>query len=848
MNRRHFLSLAAALPGIGEELEESKPIPEPHFPSRLYCFVWRNWELANIERLARVLRTTTRNVLALGRSMGLPRKPRLTDDQLRRLYITVIRQNWHLLPEEQLMELLGWDRSKFEYTLKEDDFLDVKLGRNKPRCERLLYQPPSAAERQRAGEIRQILDRVFGTSLHEAGQPPFHFVGELSSLAIEPLHGGGAMQASEVDLRDGWGIHPFPGSARAHLARYLEERFGVKGAPEPARGIRLRLSAGPMQWDVQRDAVTLQAADEAGLMQVVYLLEDALERREAPILPLGRREFPAPWSPRFLYSYVALYGDPLVDTSADPFPPGYLDKLARSGINGVWLQGVLNTLAPSPVFPEFGKGWETRLKNLAGLCDRAAQFGMKVYLYQNEPRAMPASFFENRSGLRGARFQNLYSLCTSTKEVRQWLSDSLAHVFHHVPQLGGIFTISMSENHTNCFSHGGAWRKEPPTAGDCPRCSKRESWEVLGEMFAAMREGVRRSSKSAEIIHWDWGWGDGLAAQLIPRLDKDVKFQSISEWSKPVERGGVKTQVGEYSISVPGPGPRALRNWGIAREAGITALAKVQFNNTWEMSAVPYLPVPHLILEHCENLGKTGIRGLMVSWTCGGFPSPNLEAAKAFYYHTAPDREAILRDLASQRYGSAAQEDAVEAWRLFSEAFREFPYGVQVYIIPAQHGPANLLRAKPTGHRPGMILFPHDAMKAWCGAYPPEVVQAQFTLLAGKWKAGLDRLERVPGKSTPAKRGHATTDLAVALTCYHHFQSVANQVEFYRLRDSTNPGRGRMKELALAERELARRQYSVARSLSTIAYEASNHYYYRPLDLAEKVLNCEWLLTKARML
>jgi hypothetical protein len=48
-----------------------------------------------------------------------------------------------------------------------------------------------------------------------------------------------------------------------------------------------------------------------------------------------------------------------------------------------------------------------------------------------------------------------------------------------------------------------------------------------------------------------------------------------------------------------------------------------------------------------------------------------------------------------------------------------------------------------------------------------------------------------------------------------------------------------MKQLALAEIELARQQYPVARAHSEIAYEASNHYYYTPLDLVEKVLNCE---------
>jgi hypothetical protein len=27
-----------------------------------------------------------------------------------------------------------------------------------------------------------------------------------------------------------------------------------------------------------------------------------------------------------------------------------------------------------------------------------------------------------------------------------------------------------------------------------------------------------------------------------------------------------------------------------------------------------------------------------------------------------------------------------------------------------------------------------------------------------------------------------------------------------------------------------------------IGYEASNHYYYRPTDLAEKILNCQYVL------
>ncbi len=92
------------MPALGQTIVESQAIAEDHFPSRQYCFVWRNWELVNSERMAAVLGCGVREVEALGVSMGLPRKQRISDDQLRRVYITVIRQNWHLLPVEQLVD------------------------------------------------------------------------------------------------------------------------------------------------------------------------------------------------------------------------------------------------------------------------------------------------------------------------------------------------------------------------------------------------------------------------------------------------------------------------------------------------------------------------------------------------------------------------------------------------------------------------------------------------------------------------------------------------------------------------------------------------------------------------
>jgi hypothetical protein len=169
---------------------------------------------------------------------------------------------------------------------------------------------------------------------------------------------------------------------------------------------------------------------------------------------------------------------------------------------------------------------------------------------------------------------------------------------------------------------------------------------------------------------------------------------------------------------------------------------------------------------------------------------------------------------------------------------------VAIYTIPTQHGPANLLRAQATGVRNSMILFPQDDYKSWSGKYPPEAVQREFSRMADLWEQALPAFRKAMQAVPAPKKRQADEDLAIAETCYLHFRSIANQMAFYILRDAprTRESVERMRALVKAEMELARRLYPLARRHSVIAYEATNHYYYRPADLAEKILNCHWLL------
>ena len=109
-------------------------------PTHWQTAILRNYRFIPAARIAQVLGCTEEQIHQEAARMGLRHgeaDPRwLTDG-----YITLIRNNWYLLPYEQLLELLQWDEARLEYSLTKDDFLNTKLGNMKPDCARVVYAP-----------------------------------------------------------------------------------------------------------------------------------------------------------------------------------------------------------------------------------------------------------------------------------------------------------------------------------------------------------------------------------------------------------------------------------------------------------------------------------------------------------------------------------------------------------------------------------------------------------------------------------------------------------------------------------------------------------------------------------
>jgi hypothetical protein len=727
-----------------------QPIVSRWFPDRVHEFVWRNWNVVEPAKVAKILGTPVENVTALAESMGLPPAAAIPPEMKTRGYITLIRRNWHLLPYDQLLDLVEMTPERLAFALREDDFLWIKLGSLKPKCEPIRYVAPDDAAKRRAAEIRQVVETDFGDVLKRPGERRFDFVRQLSTPLVPPRQ------------------------------RQAEDR---------------------------------------------------------------------PVSLRFVYSYLAVYGDPLLNPQLDPYPDGFLQRLSAVGVNGVWLHVVLRDLAPGgAAFPEFGVDHQRRLANLKRLVERAKKQGVGVYLYMNEPRAMPAAFFEKRPETAGVKEGEFTALCTSNPAVRKWMGDALAYVFREVPDLGGIYAITASENLTNCATHGD-W-------GSCKHCKSRTDTDIIAEVAAVLEEGVHRSAPKANVILSDWGWkGHGDARDIIARLPKSAWLMSVSEWDLPIERGGIKSKVGEYAISAVGPGPRAPQHWATAAKAGLKTAAEIQFNNTCEIASLPYLPTMDLVAEHLHNLAPYHLNGMLIGWTMGGYPSPNFELAQELNCAPAPKVDGVLDAIALRRFGPAGAPHARKAWTLTSDAFRQYPFHISViYVSPVQWGSANPWHPTKTGYKATMWGLPYDDLDGWRGPYPPEVFASQFEKVAAGFAPGVAELQQAVANTSADLRRAVEADLRYAKAAAITFQSVTNQARFVIARDALakSPNtlspderrrlRAEIKHGLDSEIDLARQLFALVQEDSRIGFEPSCQYFYLPLDLVEKVVNCRWLL------
>ena len=677
-------------------------------PTAWQTVIFRNYGYVATDRIAKVLGCDEKTVLQESKRLGLPDDDFVADFE-KSGYLTIIRNNWHLLPYPQLLTLLNFTEDKLAYVLEKDDFLGVKLGNFKPDCPPVSYAPLTAEE---MGKTAVIADMV-SPFCNQKGKPFTFFEGKTD----------------------------------------------------------------------EKTCVTAQGK-------------------------------------RIVHGYLSPCSDVFATDGADTLPDELLARYQTAGINGIWLHGLLSELSYYPFAPTLSQGYEQRRENLNKLIARCKKYGVGVYLYLNEPRSLPEQVDEKYEKLLG--WQARRTLCMEQPEVQQYLYKATYDLCKNVPDLGGIFTITMSENPTHCHYVPGT---------ECPTCKnlppERTAATVNNLIYRAMKDSGCKGELIANL--WGWspymGWTDEQIFHGVEMLDKGISVLCVSEFDLDIEKGGVKGKVIDYSISNPGPSELTKKVLKKARETGHIVYGKIQASNSWECSAVPYLPVFDLVCEHLENLSAQGVNDLFLTWTLGGYPSPSVSLASA--YGKGFDLDGWYENF----YGENAKvvHDGVH---ILCDAFREYPFSIgALYLSPKTLACANLWELTPEEKSSTMVCYAYDDYEAWIAPYPYEVYVGQLEKLLNGWERGIALLSDLPQTEKIAEL------VRYAKTAYAHFYADLLQTQFAKYKREQDVVK--MRACVKAEKENAKGLLALIREDGRIAFEASNHYFYTERNLLEKIVRME---------
>lgn len=688
--------------------------PKNNFPTNWQVVIFRNYGLVSTDKIAKVLGCDEETVCTEAARLGLG-GAQYDPSWEARGYITLIRNNWFLLPYAQLTTLLGITEEKLDFFLEKEDFLYVKLGEFKPFCEEVKYAPLTDIEQEETARIAAFLR----DHIQESDIKPFDF--------------------------------------------FREEAGAV-------RGVKGKYT-------------------------------------------------------RIVHGYLTPCGDVFMEDNERYLPDRLLQAYAEQGVNGLWFHGLLSALSPYPFKPSASEGYEARRAELKKVIARCKAYGIKVYLYVNEPRDLFENEFGKYAHLMGRRQNGRATLCLEQKETQTYLYEAFKDLLTDVTDLGGFLTITMSENPTHCHYI-------PNT--NCPVCKNIPPEQTAAKVNNIIQKAVRDSGCGAEVIANLWGWSTYMewteeqTLRGVELLDKDISVMCVSEFDLDIEKGGTASRIIDYSIANPGPSEITKKTLQKAKETGHKTYAKIQINNSWECSAVPYLPVFDLTYEHLQNLAKIDVHDYMLTWTLGGYPSPTMGLIAAFV------DEGKDFDLDAWYESTYGDNDAVihRAVKSFCEGFREYPFSVQsLYLSPKTLGAANLWEWEREEKRSSMVCFAYDDYESWIYPYSYETYISQYEKLLTLWKRGLTEL----AEGKPSKQLQELA--AYAKAAYLHFEWDVLQTKFsYYKRE---PEKYKAELLAVIDRakEGTKELLALVRACTYVGFETSNHYFYNERNLLEKLVN-----------
>jgi len=561
------------------------------------------------------------------------------------------------------------------------------------------------------------------------------------------------------------------------------ERLIVLTTQDEAPGAGAAL-AGPGSYRLRcaPSRVVVCGADPRGAFQGSVFLEDLMNLRRAPFLPLQDTVRAPRFSPRMTHSGWAL----------DDFPDAHLNAIAHAGMDAVlvFVCGVDRT--PDQLTLDHPQPFGGRYLDVNDLVDRAAGFGLDVYFY--------------------AYFRSMSPPHPDDPDAERWYDETYGALFRACPRARGIVLVGESVEFPS---------KDPRTSGtlrhlrppDAPPPDRPTPgwWPATDwvDWLALLKRVIRPHNPQADIVFWTYNWGYAPEADrlnLIRALPQDVSLLVTFEMFEPVRRNGLTNMCADYTLSFTGPGRYFASEARAASERGLRLYAMSNTGGlTWDVGVIPYEPAPfqwarrHAALVAANE--SWGLSGLMEGHHYGLWPSFVSELARAAFWSPAPRAGETLRGLARRDFGPAAA-DALAAWHSWSEAIQDYvatghdqygPFRIgpsyplvfqEPVALPvdwyAMHG-AHIAR---TDYAPGMgrnRQLPEDERLDVARRVPLEL--RSLEQMAAGWRRGVEQMERAVALTPPGQRAAAQLQAGVGRFVLHAVVTAINTKRWWLLKE-----------------------------------------------------------------
>ena len=644
---------------------------------------------------------------------------------------------------------------------------------------------------------------------------------------LEPLHGQGIRwerqrpRADEVSLAGGVSMNvQFPDREGRLETAYQDFNRFLKSAGIPKEGAYpVQVVKTPVEVyesyciEVSRERCILRTGDTEGVRRALIHLEDEMRRGGGPFLPLGRIER-TPVIRRRIVMHELMFKS----IGVDILPDAYLNRLAHDGVNGMMLG--LGSVYPHRIVPEFVKPPAALFKTLQERVRCYARYGIRLYLYINEPKAFPAGspLRAKYPHLLGGDGHSLTYYCTSTKQGCDALAKGFRKIMAGAPGLGGLIVICVGQHPTHCYS--GAY-EDPAWPSRCPRCSKRKPRDVLRDTLAAMERGVHAADPTADFIAWPYSqylcWGERLARDAAAHVPPKAILMHNIDSSARVRQLGKMRRADDYWLSVPGPSALFRDCARTARKQGTRMFAKIMVGCSHELASVPFMPVPGNLYRRFRAMHALGVSGALQNWCSGNDPSLMGRAAGNLAFTPFPLSEDDFLDYHACRDWGRHARTVVRAWKHFSAAYDHYPVAIGFsYYGPMHNGPVWPLYLEPRWLKLGGNWRPDppggDLIGGCTGYHTLAEVITLCTLMRDRWRRGVRLMESL----RPAAAGNRErlTQIGVTQALALHFESGVNILTFYALRERLAWERTGDKRALLNEmKAIVRREIGVDRRL-----------------------------------